>query len=47
MHHSTYKEVEIYRNTEQGYSLRWYSISPRLAADTLQGLKELIKEARQ
>lgn len=43
MYHSTYKGVNIYRNTSAGYALR-YTCEGGLAADTLQGIKQLIKE---
>lgn len=41
-YHSTYFNHSIYRNTEPGYRLRW--TSGRLAADTLAGIKQLIRE---
>lgn len=44
MRHSTYRGVNIYRQTEPGHKLRWYTIVPRLAADTLEGIKQLIRE---
>jgi hypothetical protein len=44
MFHSTYRGINIYRNTEPGYKLRWYSIVPNLAANTLMGIKQLIQE---
>jgi hypothetical protein len=44
MFHSTYRGVNIWRNTEPGYRLRWYTVSPSLAADTLAGIKHLIRE---
>lgn len=40
----TYFGVNIYRNTEPGYRLRWSTIAPNRAADTLAGIKELIRE---
>lgn len=40
----TYFGVNIYRNTEPGYRLRWSTVSPNRAADTLAGIKELIRE---
>lgn len=40
-----YRGVFIYRNTEPG-RLRWYTVSPRLAADTLAGIKQLIKDSQ-
>lgn len=43
MFHSTYKGVNIYQNTQPGYRLRWYAIAPNFAADTLAGIKQLIK----
>jgi hypothetical protein len=36
----------IHRNTEPGYKLRWYCIGIG-AADTLKGIKELIREAKR
>ena len=45
MFHSTYRGVSIWRNTEPSSRLRWYTIRPGLAADTLAGLKQLIREA--
>lgn len=38
----TYMGVNIYRN-ERGYGLRWYAHDPMLAADTLEGIKALIR----
>ena len=44
-HHTTYYGINIYRNTEPGYRLRWTTgSSPKLAADTLAGIRELIRE---
>lgn len=43
MLHSTYRGVNIYRQVEPDYKLSWYSIVPHLAADTLAGLKALIR----
>jgi hypothetical protein len=40
----TYFGVNIYRNTEPGYRLRWSTIAPNLAADTLAGIRQLIRE---
>jgi hypothetical protein len=40
----TYRGVNIYRQLEPGHKLRWYSIVPNLAADTLDGIKQLIRE---
>jgi len=45
MPHSTYHGITIYRNTDPGYRLRWYAIGVG-AADTLAGLKQLIREGR-
>ncbi len=42
--HSIYKGVQIYRNTSPGYRLRYTALGYG-AADTLQGMKQLIKEA--
>jgi hypothetical protein len=44
MFHSTYRGVNIYRSDEPGYRLRWTTIAPRLAADTLDGIKALIRD---
>jgi len=40
----TYKGVTIWRNTSGGYALRYTATANgnRLAADTLQGIKQLI-----
>jgi hypothetical protein len=43
-HRHTYRGVYIFRQTEPGYKLRWYTIVPNLAADTLAGIKRLIAE---
>ncbi len=40
----TYRGVNIYRKTTPGYQLRWTTIAPNLAADTLAGIKQLIHE---
>jgi hypothetical protein len=41
-YHSTYRGVLIY----QGGALGWFAVQPtRLMADTLQGIKELIRKA--
>lgn len=48
MMHSTYFGVDIYRNTEPGYRLR-YRARTRIggiAADTLDGIRALIRAAR-
>ena len=45
MYHSTYKGINIYRSTEVGYKLRWTTVTPKLAADTLAGIKKLIRQA--
>ncbi|MDE2104554.1 MAG: hypothetical protein KGL39_45385 [Patescibacteria group bacterium] len=42
MIHSTYYGVTIWRNTEPSYRLRW--TAGHLAADTLAGIKQLIRE---
>lgn len=42
--HSTYFGASIWRNTEPGYKLRW--TAGRFAADSLAGIRQLIKEAR-
>ncbi len=44
-----YRGVTIFRNTEPGSALRWSARSKqgdKLAADTLAGIKTLIREAR-
>lgn len=41
-----YRGVFIYRNP-LGFAPRWYTLSPRLVADTLAGIKELIREAQE
>lgn len=38
-----YRGINIYRNAP-GHRLRWFSIAPSLAADTLAGMKALIRE---
>jgi hypothetical protein len=43
MFHSTYRGINIYRQTEPGYKLPWYTIAPSMAADTLAGIKDLIR----
>lgn len=40
----TYRGVNIYRNEGVSYRLRWYTVVPNLAADTLAGIKQLIRE---
>ncbi len=43
-----YKGVIIWRNTSAGYALRYTATAnngQRLAADTLAGIKQLIREA--
>lgn len=45
MPHSTYFGVNIYRATSPGYALRW--TAGRLAADTLAGIRWLIREQVQ
>lgn len=42
-YHSTYRGVHIWRQDIPG-KLRWYTIIPNLAADTLAGIKELIRK---
>lgn len=44
-YHSTYMGINIYRNTEPGSKLRWTTVAV-FAADTLVGIKQLIKEWR-
>lgn len=43
----TYYGYVIFRNTIPGYALRYTCLGPngRLAADTLAGMRELIREA--
>jgi hypothetical protein len=43
--HSIYFGVTIWRKTTPGYQLRW--TAGRLAADTLQGIRQLIREELQ
>lgn len=47
-YHSTYFDHIIYRNTEP-HKVRWTSrVDGRfVAADTLSGIKEMIRESRQ
>ncbi len=48
--HRQYLGRSIYRNDQPGYKLRWTATSPtgqRLAADTLEGIKQLIRESRE
>jgi len=40
-----YMGETIFRNTEPGYRLRWYCMGYG-AADTLAGMKQLIKESK-
>jgi len=44
--HSTYKGCNIWRNTEPGYKLRYWAMTGngQVAADTLQGIREAIRE---
>jgi hypothetical protein len=42
VYHSTYRGVDLYRNTEPGYRLRWSALGVG-AADTLAGLKSLVR----
>lgn len=47
MYHSAYFGINIYRNTEFGYKLRWtsgFTSKGRFAADTLDGIKNLIRD---
>ena len=44
-YHSTYYGADIYRNDEPGYKLRW--TSGWLAADTLDGIRQLIREDKE
>ena len=37
-----YKGILIWRNTDPS-KLRWYTVMPWFAADTLKGIKQLIK----
>jgi hypothetical protein len=43
MFHSTYRGMNIYRHVKPDLRLRWYTIAPSFAADTLAGIKELIR----
>jgi hypothetical protein len=43
-YHSTYMGINIYKNISPGFRLKW--TSGNLAADTLTGLKKLIREFR-
>lgn len=45
IHHSAYFGVNIYRRTTPGYQLRWSTVEHGLAADTLSGIRKLIREA--
>lgn len=45
MYHSTYYGVFIYRNTNPA-GLRWITISPSFAADTLEGIRYLIRKSQ-
>jgi len=44
----TYRGINIVNNTEPGYRLRWTAYIPSrsetVAADTLKGLKQLVRE---
>lgn len=44
-----YRGVAIFPNTAPGYALRWSARhdGKPLAADTLQGIKRLIREAKE
>lgn len=44
MKNRRYYGVNIYRNVEPG-KLRWYTVAPCFAADTLAEIKSLIKDA--
>jgi hypothetical protein len=45
-YHSTYKGSDIFINLELGYKLKWtaYCNGRFVSADTLQGIKRLIRE---
>lgn len=45
MYHSTYRGVFIYRNTNPA-GLRWVTIVPGFAADTLAGIRRLIRDSQ-
>lgn len=48
MFHSTFKGFTIWRNTEPGCKLRWttkHDNGDKFAADTLEGVKQLIRES--
>ena len=40
----TYMSFNIYRNEEPGYKLRWYTVAPMFSANTLAGVRDLIRE---
>jgi hypothetical protein len=40
----TYRGMNIYRNDEPGHKVRWYTVAPSLGADTLEGIKRLIRK---
>ena len=44
IYHSTYFGINIYLKTSPGYALRWTTVEGGLAADTLAGIRELIRE---
>lgn len=43
----TYMGVNIYRNEPGANRLRYYTVSPSLAADTLEGIKALIRAYKE
>jgi len=44
MYKETYKGTNIYRAALNASGIRYYTIAPNLRADTLAGIKQLIKE---
>lgn len=44
MFHSTYRGINIYRYDPSDNRLRWYTVVPGMAADSLAGIKQLIRE---
>lgn len=42
----TYRGVNIWRNTEPGHRLRWSALGYG-AADTLEGMRRLIRDAQE
>jgi hypothetical protein len=46
-HHSTYFGIFIYRKTTFGPQLRWTTVEGGLAADTLAGIRQLIRSSKK